>query len=968
LFGTKAIYEERLSVKPSDEESSSAFRGDFTTPTSLRHASVTLLLNRASVGASTMREELEPSVAANSSVIDPQQETAQLTNSVLFQQPFYENPTVKKQPTQKQQQQQQSPVPNMDNDAILQDQQNKLCDSQEKSSINETVISLSSAVDGTAAEKNETQCNEEADEGATVGLFSSFLKNSAFNPDNSNKGGSNANEAFASSEGLTNAKDEDIIAKESSIASNITTSCISSEILATQVATTSESPSLHNDDIIISAEPNFPTEVEESLPSKNSDVNSDNDQVVRNFIEQIQRLDQHHSSEIAELTRKHKEELDKLRNEQKSNNSKIDSSSSSAQKYRKQVESLQEKCEQLQTSFKNQEQQFKKLAEKHNSTLIEKEESIHTLKCNLSSSNRRLLELETLLREEEHKVKSTAEQYDVLKNRVKSVAQELKERRVECRGLSLQVEELKASNTALKNEAERLQKELISKVNDAEDISNKEAIYQTTRKFLEEKITKLEKDVSEERRKGEQALLTYKNKSVKALGDAQRRVASANQAKSDAEAELIVLRANLDDMQATLDQMNDRVEDRLKDYKENSKQLLEKISEKEMLLSQTEQELSSQQDVHQKLVQKNSRIEKELAQTRAEWEQVQCSYHKEKDQNRELVKCNVQLESDLKELNGELNMIKEEYEDLMQSNGSKRIKMKKAASSEEASGLEGNDNFVGDFHVRRRDDMVAILQEDLLEANKAIDGLKEALRQALLQNKKKQKNVSSRSRQSYQRLGVEENDYDDDNASIGEDALTDISLRESQDSNNNREPNSALFYAFEKQAELVTARDEINRLANIIGEVQSEKQDALDEIKKLQNKLEDTEAKLNRQSKLMGPAIGLSNNASKATSASKGKARAEENVAEEAAMAASANIEYLKHVMLRYLRARTTSEKRALLPVISAVLCLTVDEKKSVERAVEETGGFAGMGTAFIESLETLAASTSGSSTGARGF
>jgi len=191
-----------------------------------------------------------------------------------------------------------------------------------------------------------------------------------------------------------------------------------------------------------------------------------------------------------------------------------------------------------------------------------------------------------------------------------------------------------------------------------------------------------------------------------------------------------------------------------------------------------------------------------------------------------------------------------------------------------------------------------------------------------LQNKKKQKNVSSRSRQSYQRLGVEENDYDDDNASIGEDALTDISLRESQDSNNNREPNSALFYAFEKQAELVTARDEINRLANIIGEVQSEKQDALDEIKKLQNRLEDTEAKLNRQSKLMGPAIGLSNNASKATSASKGKARAEENVAEEVAMAALANIEYLKHVMLRYLRARTTSEKRALLPVISAVLCL----------------------------------------------
>jgi len=108
---------------------------------------------------------------------------------------------------------------------------------------------------------------------------------------------------------------------------------------------------------------------------------------------------------------------------------------------------------------------------------------------------------------------------------------------------------------------------------------------------------------------------------------------------------------------------------------------------------------------------------------------------------------------------------------------------------------------------------------------------------------------------------------------------------------------------------------------------------------------------------LVDPAIGLNNSTiSKTPSGTKNNKAAAIVAADEAVNAASANIEYLKHVMLRYLRARTTNEKRALLPVIAAVLCLTSDEKRSVERAVEESGGLSGMGNAFLESLETLAA------------
>jgi hypothetical protein len=194
---------------------------------------------------------------------------------------------------------------------------------------------------------------------------------------------------------------------------------------------------------------------------------------------------------------------------------------------------------------------------------------------------------------------------------------------------------------------------------------------------------------------------------------------------------------------------------------------------------------------------------------------------------------------------------------------------------------------------------------------------------------------------------------------------TDIPLENTPENSNNGEAGTALFYAFEKQAELNTARDEINRLANLIGEVQCEKQEALDQVYRLQKMLEETEAKLNRQCKLLGaPTIGLNNstvNSKTIMVTSKSSKSAAVTATEEATNAASANIEYLKHVMLRYLRARTTNEKRALLPVIAAVLCLTNDEKKSVERAVDESGGLSGMGNAFFESLETLAAQAHGS-------
>lgn len=799
----------------------------------------------------------------------------------------------------------------------------------------------------TAAD-NSDYTSETVDDTLIGGIFSSFLKNSLFNPDNDVD--NNTDDANTGSTIVKKETEASTKASENEEKDINSLSIMPEESQQTAVENYGTDTSCKNDRVIVetmlpdlsSQKGFYPS------PNQNDNENNYNEHVVQKLMEQMQLLEQHHSSELAELARKHEKKIDEL-NSQLKERRHAASGYQLEQQFRLQAQNLQEKCEQLQSHIRNQEQQILILSEKNSSILIEKEETIHTLKNNLTSSNKKVLELETLLQEEEHKVKTTTEQYDSLKTRVKSVAQELKERRIECRSLSSQLEEVKASNMTLKHDVERLQKELTTKVQAAEDISTKELLYQSSRKIMEEKIAKLENDVLEERRKGEQALLTYKNKSVKALADAQRRVAAANQVNADSEAELIVLRANLDDMQSMLDQMNERVEDRIKDYKENNQQLLEKISDKEMMIAQVERELASQREIGQRLAQQKAECEKDLAQTRAEWEHIQCLYQKEAELNRELAKSNAQLETDLKQLKDELNMAKDENDDLI--GGSKRMADKKVSSSSE-TGLESADNTVGNFHLRRRDDMVSLLQEDLLEANRAIEGLKEALRQALAQNKQQ---ITKESEQ--RRPFDEDGDNYYDNYTV-EDSYTDIPLGTNQEVSNNGGTNTALFYAFEKQAELNTARDEINRLANLIGEVQCEKQEALDEMNKLQKKLEETEAKLSRQCKLLvAPAIGLNNSTiSKIPSGTKSNKAAAIVAADEAANAASANIEYLKHVMLRYLRARTTNEKRALLPVIAAVLCLTSDEKRSVERAVEESGGLSGMGNAFLESLETLAA------------
>ena len=177
---------------------------------------------------------------------------------------------------------------------------------------------------------------------------------------------------------------------------------------------------------------------------------------------------------------------------------------------------------------------------------------------------------------------------------------------------------------------------------------------------------------------------------------------------------------------------------------------------------------------------------------------------------------------------------------------------------------------------------IAMLRQELKDSNRAIKDLKESLRAAM-----------------------------EETAGAG----GGLSVHNNHNHGSGHPPENGmpLFYAMEKQAELTQARDEIARMANILGDAESTKQEALDEMHEMRRLMEDAQSRLKRQEQLRkGP---------------------EEDE--------SLNVEYLKNIVLSYLNAGTVQEKKALLPVIGTVLCLTHDEQARAIEQLEKGGGSA---------------------------
>jgi len=260
---------------------------------------------------------------------------------------------------------------------------------------------------------------------------------------------------------------------------------------------------------------------------------------------------------------------------------------------------------------------------------------------------------------------------------------------------------------------------------------------------------------------------------------------------------------------------------------------------------------------------------------------------------------------------------------------------------------------------------ILMLQQELKGANQAIKELKEALKGAIDNQSPKvdfpqpvaswESHDTEQDEFAYAASGINSTAHDESYITAAS-----TSAKEKPGVGNDSTP---LFYAIEKQAELNTARNEIARLANLLGDAEASKMDALDAMDDMKKKMEQADARLRRYEK-MGPGADRRLEQESSMASNMGNLNAFGSVPrmpgrrppvgdDVSNTKGSTNLEYLKNVMLSYLNAKTLTERKALVPVLSAVLELTGEETANAMRSVEASGSLEGVGTSFLENFSS---------------
>lgn len=570
-------------------------------------------------------------------------------------------------------------------------------------------------------------------------------------------------------------------------------------------------------------------------------------------------------------------------------------------------------------------------------------------------------ELKASLATAQADVSATTEAYNTLKSRVKVVATELKERRVEVRTLSAQNEEFSSSNTMLETKLVNLQ----ALIDQHEvNIVYKDKDFES----LKEKLSSLQKEIQGKVRSlhdrdavGEKAISSYKRKAQQALAGANARSAAANQAREEAEVDAKAAKTAADEA-------------------------VERARVAETKRSEAEDKYSH---VANLLDVERSTNSAELTRLRGTVEELNETVKTQRAEAAEANAAQEKLHEVLDQLGNNLTKEKEEHSDLKQHYIEQKnlcdslqkevhslhdeVQRSSAAAFKRAQNNEAvtNTNNRGDWsnmhppegnfgsgNREESDGTIIMLQQELQGANEAITELKLALRTALLEYTSTEK-VSS-------------------NAASGSQSQNDDVINDSGRGNDD----TPLFFAIEKQNELNTAREEINRLANMLGDAESEKQEAYEAVEEMRRNMEDSTARLQRYEKLglkttrqqhpppgvssYGPFRNMGSSAiaetglnSRAYAGSSGslisRVNHDEGLMPSTGNDSVVNIEYLKNVMLSYLKAKTLADRRRLVPVLGTILCLTPEEQAQAVESVEQSSGLQGVTSSFWENIESKA-------------
>ena len=487
---------------------------------------------------------------------------------------------------------------------------------------------------------------------------------------------------------------------------------------------------------------------------------------------------------------------------------------------------------------------------------------------------------QTTLNDSKKELESSRADYDKLKDRAKSVASELKERRAECRTLSSEIGLLKSNNLNLQDRITELEATGMDMNESSQETKEQLTSLREALKDKERQLNDVNASHDVEKKRCEEALSSYKRKAQQSLALANARSASAVQSREEAEMEARAARTTADSaMQraVTAEMDGKRAMAEAKAFVDEMETEVAKYNTVKNCLDQTTEELKKLEQESTTYQETNEKLKCELISVSGQLEAEQItnndlklSVSSEQDRSRELYDEVERLRKAGKSYQNEIRRLTE----VNQTESST------AAAAAASVVPERN---------KEAEATIAMLQQEVYDSNRAIQELKETLT-ATMEEKQLSASVA----------------HNNPNGGRGGSGAPRMNGH-----NNTSDADTPLFYAMEKQAELTQARDEIARLANLVGDAESSKQEATDDMLAMKQLMEDAESRLQRHEQL--------------------QKRPDEQE--------SVNLEYLKNIMLSYLNATSIQEKKALLPVIGTVLCLTQQEQITAAAQLDKGHG-----------------------------
>lgn len=667
-------------------------------------------------------------------------------------------------------------------------------------------------------------------------------------------------------------------------------------------------------------------------PSEVSNVTNSNQAApqyaIEKFMSQLERIHKEHELELQDMEKKHMSHMEELKEKLRIAESKQSKSAISKQSIANHDKCLKELRE-LEKNFLQQLQQKdemivqikdqKTLLEQRIREMVEESDNLNsTLEARkgdinqIQQSKSKIEELTLALEKSQSDFKSSQEAYSTLKERVKDVATELKERRVECRKLSATINDMTSQNASLESakndfeaKANRLSVLVQSKDEEIENLT-------TAITNLRMELSQKEKQLIDTGSIGNKALMEYKKKAQASLSIANARAATANQAREDAEIDAANARAEAENAVKELEKVKAEKEAIVHNKHAELQEIYKTVSSKEQevtsLLKQVS-ELNAELSLAKISVDESQNHCDELVE---EWNKKLADIEKERERSHNLSQDLALTKIKNDELNREVAFLKEELEE----RATKAFMEKQNDTSRDMLAVPNgtlHNELKSQTDLGGSDGTIYLLQEELKASNEAIEELKEALANALSNNP-----ISSGLDYSSPAVSSPDPDHSESNP---------------------------LFFALEKQSELKLARDEIARLVGLLGEAEFSKSDALEELEEMRQKMNEAESRLRRYEKL-GPAA-------KSTLSGGNLNRKAFDSKLSSHSDSAANLEYLKNVIFRFMKSTTLNEKKALIPVIAAVLELTPDEQILALQSIEKSAGISGVGTSLIENVQS---------------